>query len=647
MSSSFGRRVPRLLAAVALAASLVLPASTGAARAADKLVLRVGTTQDLDSMNPFQTALVVGYEAFTLNYDLLVGFGEEMEPVPGYAASWSQSTDGLTWTFKIRPGMKWSDGQPATSEDARWTLQFVADAAKAGTSIGLGYLDPYVKNAAIATVSAPDPETLVVTTSRPNDRLLAMFVPILPKHVWGDLTVDTIADFNNQPASGKPVVGTGPYQAVEWQTGQYARFDRNPYWWGNRGAEDEIVLQFFPDATDTMVQAFKKGELDYVRGPSADQFNQLKTIAGVTTVSAPGNGFSQLAFNCYDKDIPGGGASTKAVRDPAFRDALAYAVDKQALVDKVLKGYGTVGTTQVPPWFANFHVEPTDLRTFSIETAQQKLDAAGYVLNGQGQRLDKQGKPITLRIYFPNSNADYPKVAQFVADWWGQLGIKVKAQAYDGDTLVDLLLPPEAGKKYKANFDIELWGWVGDPDPNSLLEIFTTGAIGGSSDSFFSNARYDELFTLQNEAPTLQARQGYTAEMQNIVYDEAPYIIIYNDNELHAYRTDRFANWHNQPANGTPLFVNGTLNYTLLTDATATPAPTPTATPAPGETPGPSVAPTATPAATPAPGGGTGGTGGDMLPLLAGGGLLVVILAVGLLVWRRAQGGGPGKAEEE
>ena len=118
MSPSFRRRVPRLLAATALAASLVLPASVGPARAADKLVLRVGTAQDLDSMNPFQTALLVGYEAFTLNYDLLVGFGEDMEPVPGFAASWSQSADGMTWTFKIRPGHE-VVGRPAGDRRGR------------------------------------------------------------------------------------------------------------------------------------------------------------------------------------------------------------------------------------------------------------------------------------------------------------------------------------------------------------------------------------------------------------------------------------------------------------------------------------------------------------------------------------------------
>ncbi len=94
-----------------------------------------------------------------------------------------------------------------------------------------------------------------------------------------------------------------------------------------------------------MVQAFKRGELDYIRNPSAQQFDQLKALPGVTAVEAPSTGFTELGFNTYAKDIPGGGASTKALRDPAFRDALGYAIDKQALLDKVYHGKGTLGTT--------------------------------------------------------------------------------------------------------------------------------------------------------------------------------------------------------------------------------------------------------------------------------------------------------------
>ena len=427
------RRLALALAIAGLLAAGLSVRGAAPARAADPLVLKIGTTQDLEALNPFNAYQYIGYEVFYLNYDLLVGFGNDLKPIPGFAESWTQSPDGKTWTFKIRPDMKWSDGTPATAEDAAWTLSMIIDAVKGGNSVGYGYLDPDVKNAAMVSATATDPQTLVIELERPNDRVLAMTVPILPKHIWGDKTLEEINQFPNDP----PVVGTGPYQTVEWKTGQYARFARNPYYWGNRGAADEVIYQFFPDASDTMVQAFKAGELDYIRNPTALQFDQLKSEPGTQTISATSNGWTQLGFNTYQKDIPDGGASTTALRDPVFRDALGYAIDKQLLVDKVLQGYGIVGTTQVPPWERRFHTDPANPRTFDIELAKQKLDAAGYVLDASGNRLDKDGKALNLRLYFPNSSDDYPKLAAYITDWFGQLGIKVKSQSFDSGALTD------------------------------------------------------------------------------------------------------------------------------------------------------------------------------------------------------------------
>jgi peptide/nickel transport system substrate-binding protein len=108
------------LAALALAVSALLAMGVPMAQGADKLVLKIGTTQDLEGLNPFNAYQYIGDEVYWINYDFLVNFGDDMEPIPGFAESWSSSADGKTWTFKIRPGMKWSDGQPATAEDAAW-----------------------------------------------------------------------------------------------------------------------------------------------------------------------------------------------------------------------------------------------------------------------------------------------------------------------------------------------------------------------------------------------------------------------------------------------------------------------------------------------------------------------------------------------
>ncbi len=621
MRVSLRGRMARLAAVVGLTAALVLPAGVPAT-AADTAVLKIGTTQDLDSLNPYQTALLVGYEIFTLNYDMLVGFGPNNETVPGYADTWTQSADGLTWTFKIREGMKWSDGQPATAEDAAWTLQYYLDAQKAEVSLGYGYLDPYVTNAAITAVKATDPTTLTVTTSRKNDRILQMYLPILPKHIWKDVPVDKVGDFVNTP----PVVGTGPYQVVQWTNGQSARLVRNRLYWGPQGAADEIIFQFFPDATNSMVDAFKNGELDYIRNPTGLQFDQLKTLPGVVAINAAGNGFTQINFNCYDKDIPEGGASTKAFRDPAFRAALGYAIDRKALITRVLNNYGVDGTTQVPAWQRAWHVEPTDVRTFDLTVAAQKLEEAGYPLK-DGVRYDKEGKALNLSLMFPDSDASYPKVAQFITDWFGQIGIKVTSRSTDSGTLgtaeyLDTSIPLKGQLKY----DMVIWGWVGDPDPNSLLQILTTDAISDSSDSQWSNAAYDKLYTQQNEAATSEERKGFMTQMQQLFYDQAPYQILYYDDELHVYRTDKFSNWQTQPKDGgTPFFVNGSINYTTLQLASA-------ASPSPSAGASSDASAGASAGATPVPSGSGSSTGSSGNSTLLIVGILLVVIGIGAAV---------------
>ena len=632
MRSPLRDRAARALAAFALALSAILPAAS-ATRAADPVVLHVGTTQDLDSINPYNTALVVGYEAFALTYNLLVDFGENAEPVPGFADTWARSSDGHSVKFHIRTGMKWSDGQPANAQDACFSWQLNIDAVKAGKSIGLGYIDPNVKDAGVTKAECPDDQTLILTTDDQSDRVYQAYVPILPKHIWGTKTYKTMGD----ATFTAPLVGTGPYTLAEWKTGQFVRFVRNPNYWGTQGFEDQVVIQFFK-TPDTMVQALKAGEIDYARDPNADQLKALQTEPNVKTVVGSANGWTQLAFNTYGtgtgKTIPNGGASTKALQDPAFRDALGYAVDKKTLVDKILGGFGDIGDTNVPPVLTQFHVTPDKPRTFDIEKAKSLLLAAGYPLDASGNRLDKEGKPISLRLYMPNSDANYPKAAAFIKDWYGQLGIKVSPNVMDADALTSLLLPPEAGKGDTAKYDIELWGWSGSPDPNALLQIFRCDAIGGTSDSLYCNKAYDDLYDQQLKLSG-DARKAVLAQMQNLIYNEAPYDILYYDANLVAYRTDRFTGWVNMPSNGTPLFSYGTINYTLLKDATAIPSAAPSAS---SDTASPAAPGASTPAASAAPvDSGNASSSGPSVGLI----LLVVVVIVivaGVIVAGRRRG---------
>jgi peptide/nickel transport system substrate-binding protein len=648
MRTSAGQRFIGLLAVAALAGALLLPAAALPARAADKLVLRVGTTQDLDTTNPYQTILTTGYEVFELTYNLLVDFGPNLEPIPGFADKWQRAADGKSWTFHIREGMKWSDGTPATAQDACYSWGLGTAAAAAGKNVGAAYLDPgLTKDAGVTKVECPDDQTLIAYTTDPSDRILQVYMPIIPKHIWGKYDYKGIGDAKFTA----PLVGTGPYLLTEWKPSQYARFVRNPNYWGTpQGAADEVIISFYKTA-DTMVQALKAGELDYAHGVNPDQLKALQGAPNIKTVVGASNGWTQLAFNEYgatagQKLSPGVGPSTQALWDPVFRDALGYATDKKILVEKVLGGFGDVGTTAVPPVLVQWHVEPDHPRTFDIALAKQKLDAAGYVLNSQGQRLDKQGKPISLRLDYPNTRESFAKTAQFVKDWYGQLGIKVTATVYDTTTLGNIVLPPEAGKDYKANYDIELWDWVGVPDPNGLLINFRCDAIGNASDSQYCNPEFDKLYDSETGALTSAERKTTLATMQNMLYDQAVYDILFYDSTLSAYRTDKFGGWQNQPANGTPFMSYGTIDYTLLTAiSAATPSPAPSASASAGASTSPGASAAPTPAPTPAPGGGTGGNStGTYLAIIVA--VVVVAGVIAAVVYRRRQAGGGGAEEE-
>ena len=296
------------------------------------------------------------------------------------------------------------------------------------------------------------------------------------------------------------------------------------------------------------------------------------------------------------------------------------------------------GTTIVPPYHVKWHVEPDSPRTFDLAEANRRLDAAGYARNANDKRVDRQGKEIVLRMTWPDSE-DHSTDAQFLQGWFAELGIGVDASVTEEGALYELLYGPETGGN--ADWDTYMWGWGGDPDPMSLLSWYVSDQIEpGGNDCFYDNPRYDELFKLQQRAADEAERHAYLAEMQQLFYQDSCNIPLYYDNELHAYRTDKFAGWTRQPPDtGTPLFGFGYGGYLALVDA-ASVTPEPTA-----EAPSASSAESGAP--TPAPSADTSTTsGGDssMLILLA---LVAVVLTavIGLFVARRR--GGAATQEDE
>ena len=280
--------------------------------------------------------------------------------------------------------MTWQDGEPATARDAAFTFNYILDN---DLSAFTGYLT-FVESAA-----APDDATLVIVLSKPKADILQMKVPILPRHIWSKVSPkDAETSFRNGP----PTVGSGPFQVVENKHNDFCRLVSNPDYWGGAPQIDKLYFESYQNA-DTMVQDLRSGALDAAQGVPAPQFKGLGSET-ITTNAAVSWAFEQLTFNCLDDPHSGG---NKVLLDPAFRQALQWAVDREKNAAIAYGGYMSPGTTLLPP-YSPYAWQPPASEAYAYNPAKTRemLDAAGYEdVDGDGFRETTQGKPLTLRLY--------------------------------------------------------------------------------------------------------------------------------------------------------------------------------------------------------------------------------------------------------
>ena len=547
------RTAPALLVLLALCL-LLAPAGAGAASSSAPspaassapVVYRQGIMEYVDSLNPFIGYTGADYSVYHLNYDFLVGFEpQKLQPRPEFAESWSSSPDGLTWTFKIRPGMTWQDGEPATARDAAFTFTYILDN---DLSAFTGYLT-FVKQ-----VTAPDDTTLVVELSKPKADILQMKVPILPEHIWSKVPPkEAETKFTNGP----PVIGSGPYQVVENKHNSFCRLVRNPDYWNGAPAVDELIFETYQNA-DTMVQDLKVGTLDAAESIPAAQFKGLANET-VTTNAAVSWSFEQLTFNCYDDPHSGG---NPVLLDPQFRRALQWAVDRDKNAALAYGGYMSPGTTLLPPYSAYAWQPPADeAYTYDPARAGELLDAAGYKdVDGDGYRETKAGKPLSLRLFTDAQTPENVTTSKLVVGWFKDVGVKTKLQVLDTGALNDTEINYD-GDDFAPAFDMIVWWWQGDAEsPQFILSLLTSGQVEGWSDSSWTDPRYDALFEEQASAPDRQAQVAAVQQIQQIAYEASPYLIFGYPQFLQAYDTAAWEGYVKVPG-GYPGYSGDALGY--------------------------------------------------------------------------------------
>lgn len=554
------------LAPIALgaAAGSTSPSPSGTVSGKDTS-FTVGILQDIDSLNPFVGIVAEAYEMWGLMYDQLLGYGQkDFTPVAGLAESWKESADKKSWTYKIRSGVKWSDGQPLTAKDAAYTFNRILKGEFEQTNYG-----NYVAN--ITSAEAPDDTTLVLHVREPSPTMLRLAVPILPEHVWKDVDAKKVATFDNETNA----VGSGPFVFAERKTGQFLRFTANKNYWAGAPKVDEVTFRIFSNE-DAAVQALRKGEIDFLDGLSNNPFKSLAGAKGIKAVAAKYSGFDELAFNVGAATDTGApiGDGHPALKDKQVRLAIAHAIDQKVLVDRVLGGLGSVGSTVIPPLYANQHYDPAGATyPFDLAKANEILDTAGYAKGSDGVRtMPGGGRKLSFRLLGRTESQTSQQSVQFIQGWLKDIGIETKVSIVEENRLTEII--------GDGDFDMFEWGWVVEPDPDYQLSTFTCGQrstkdgktlSAGLSDSFYCNSAFDALYDQQKVTTDLAARDEIVKQAQKMLYDDVPYVVTFYYDELQAYRSDRFENLQPQPEpDGVLLFQYGTYTYRNVSPVSAT-----------------------------------------------------------------------------
>jgi peptide/nickel transport system substrate-binding protein len=513
---------------VALAIAWALVAAAPASAQGAKKVLRLGWAQDAQTLSPYIDQDEEDFRVWSINYDLLVDFSpKDLGPVPGIAKSWDISADKKTVTFKLFPGHKWSDGQPITSKDVKYSLQtFAPNSALFGS---------YVEN--VTSVDTPDDLTVVIKTKRPDARIVGgLFAYILPEHVWGKVPVKKLTG-SYKPTI--PLVGSGPYVVSQFQHGRIIRMTRNRYFRGPKPKFDEI--QWIKYGTnDAVERALSLGEIDIIPEVQEAAFARLAKSKNIKAVSSASPSFTQLAFNlCNQQNCPDA-KFNPGVQDRTVRQAIAYAIDRKRVNQIASRGTAFPGHGLLPEFYKSFYSVPADDYPLDAAKANQMLDAAGWKKGGDGVRAKGKTK-LSFDLYVRSESPQNIQDARLVAEMTKPIGVDFKVKIVSVDKLTELTTQKVKGKM-APDFDTFIWGWGGDPyDPGLLLNLLTTKAIGGSSDSFYSNPEYDRLYDAQSGEFDQAKRKQIVSQMIAISQRDLPYLVLTVDPTLQAYRTDRIS----------------------------------------------------------------------------------------------------------
>ncbi len=501
-------------------------AATGGAETAaikEGGIFRLGTTSNPDSINPFVGFSALSFILWTETYPTLVQYDADYKIIGDWADSWTTSSDGKVWTFKVKSNGSWSDGKPITAADAAFTGNLIIKYGEGPAAM----MAPFIAHS--TNFEAPDPTTLVITYDQPVANVLPQLQQffILPQHV-----VEPIIGANGKglkkwdPMAGGAQVGGGAFYVKTFEKKGTTIIEKNPGYYTTPPHVDAIGVTVYQNA-DAMLAALKGGQLDSVDTLPPTLAEQWSNDPNFTVEVGASSFIYDIPINSNQKKT-----NNRELLDPLVKNALDLAVDRTQIIDTVLNGYGTPVATMFTELSAPYNNTDIPIPPYDIAAANKILDDAGYKRGADGIRVGPDGSKFDWEVITPDNVEGIDRLFEILKTSWAELGINITAKKLDSTASFEAIGAPDW--KY-LDFDLAIWDWVGYIDPDFMLSVLLCNQLGGWSDTGYCNPAYDKLYDQQGVTLDQEERKAIIWEMQDIQNQDHPYLWVAQKQSISAY----------------------------------------------------------------------------------------------------------------
>lgn len=450
--------------------------------------LTVAQQADIVGLDPHTVSAYSSAVVVEQIYDSLLVLDEKGDVLPSLATRWVAGNNGLTYTFTLRSGVKFSDGSPLTSKDVVYSFQRILNPKTASPRLNdLGK---------VKSVTAPNPTTVVVTLEQP-------FAPFLTK-VAGPLMAIMPDGYAEKADVNKAPLGSGPFKFVNWVSGDSVNLERNPnYWEAGKPYLDKLVFKALKDDA-TRVTNVETGNVDLIMSVPQNQVERLEKNANVKLSGGPGTWYDYLGLN----------QAKAPFNNLKVRQALNLAINRDLIVRTVLFGKGTaIACGPIPP--SHWAFATCREQVFNQARARQLLTEAGF----------PNGFKMTIKV-----GADYKSqvnIAQSIQAQLKPLGIDVTVQPMEWGAFLDDVTN-------KGNFEGVILGWIGSVDPDDFLYYqFRTGEKFNFVK--FSNPQADRLLDQGRSTVNKTQRQTIYRQLQTLLAQQSAYIFLHINDQYEAF----------------------------------------------------------------------------------------------------------------